>query len=91
MTEEYIRGITREDVKEMIKGLEELDKQIYVIEDHIVINVNNEYNIPLIGCSTPLGILRWVRHLTEKTWMTNKLMRRFIDVACKQSKIDVFM
>lgn len=87
--------MTEEEVREIMKSQEEIDKKIYVIEGHIVINVlgnvESEYNIPLIGCSTPQGILGWVRHLTEKTWMTPKLVRRFIDVACKQSNIDIFM
>lgn len=66
-----------------------LYKKIYVVDEHIVINVVSEYNIPLISCSTPQGILRLVHHLTEKTWMTTELIRRFIEVACKHSNIEM--
>lgn len=82
--------MNEEEIREIMKSKEELYKKIYVIDEHIVINVVSEYNIPLTGCSTPQGILHWVHHLTEKTWMTTELMRRFIEVACKQSNIDIY-
>ncbi|MBH2651818.1 hypothetical protein I5P77_00015 [Serratia ureilytica] len=59
-----------------------LAEQVKVVDDYIVINVSYEYNIPLISCQTAEGVLDWVWHLTEKTWMTNEVMRRFIEIAC---------
>ncbi|EOM1107950.1 hypothetical protein IMR62_004782, partial [Escherichia coli] len=52
------------------------------------INVAYEYNIPLSTCSTHQQILNWVWHLTEKTWMTQNVTRRFIEVACGYHKLD---
>lgn len=65
------------------------DKQIEVKEDHIVINVVYEYNIPLNRCRNYTEILGWVLHLSEKTWVTSKLLRRFIHVALKANELKV--
>lgn len=64
-----------------------LQKQVAVVDGHIVINVEYEYNIALSRCNTPEKLLHWVWHLTEKTWMTTEVMRRFIEVACRENKI----
>jgi hypothetical protein len=64
-----------------------LQKQVSVADGHIVINVSYEYNIELSRCNTPEKLLHWVWHLTEKTWMTNDVMRRFIEVACRENSI----
>ena len=66
---------------------EKLQQQVSVKEDHIVINVSYEYNIALSRCDTAEKLLHWVWHLTEKTWMTNDVMRRFIEVASRENKI----
>ena len=66
---------------------DKLQQQVSVKEDHIVINVSYEYNIALSRCDTAAKLLHWVWHLTEKTWMTNDVMRRFIEVACRENNI----
>lgn len=66
---------------------EVLRQQVFVADNHIVINVCVEYNIALSRCNTPEKILSWVWHLTEKTWMTNKVMRRFIELACSENRV----
>lgn len=63
-----------------------LDAQQVVIDgDYIVIKDPVEYEIPLSDCSTPEKILRWVKHLSEKQWVTNSLLHRFIVVAQRHS------
>lgn len=59
-----------------------LNEQVKIVDDYIVINVAYEYNISLETCSNYQQILHWAWHLTEKTWMTNDVMGRFIEVAC---------
>ncbi len=78
--EETINSIVEEDKK--------LSEQVQIIDDYIVINVAYEYNILLSTCSTHQQILNWVWHLTEKTWMTQNVTRRFIEVACGYHKLD---
>lgn len=68
---------------------ERLRKQVYVEDDHIVINVVTEYNVAKTRCDTPEKLLHWVWHLTEKTWMTNEIMRRFIEIACRENGIEM--
>jgi len=66
---------------------EKLRQQVSIKEGHIVINVEFEYNIALSRCDTAEKLLYWIWHLTEKTWMTNDVMRRFIEIACRENGI----
>ncbi len=75
------------NLNEIKKQEEKLQKQVYVKDDNIVINVEYEYNISKSSCDTPEKLLHWIWHLTEKTWMTNEVMRRFIEIACKEYSI----
>ena len=68
---------------------EKMASQVFIADGHIVINVEYEYNIDLQRCNTPEKLLHWIWHLTEKTWMTNDVMRRFIQIACKENKIEM--
>ena len=71
-----------------------LDRQVQVKEGHIVLNSTPEnelaeYNIALNRCDTPAKLLGWIRHLSEKTWLTMDMLDRFIAVACFENKIEV--
>jgi len=55
-----------------------LAEQVKIVDGNIVINVAYEYPISLDRCRTADEVLEWVYDLTEKTWMTNEVMRRFI-------------
>lgn len=66
---------------------QKLAEAVYVIENHIVIKVGDEYNIAINRCDTAEKLLHWVWHLCEKTWMTPEILRYFIEVASKQSGI----
>ena len=78
------------EIFEKVKQHEEkLNKQVSVEDNHIVINVTYEYNIELSRCDTAEKLLHWVWHLTEKTWMMNDVLRRFIEVACRENKISM--
>lgn len=77
-----------ETIKSIIDEDRTLAEQVQIIEGYIVINVAYEYNIPLNSCSTHQQIVNWVWHLTEKTWMTQSVTRRFIEVACGYHKLE---
>lgn len=70
---------------------EELQKMVYVEEGHIVINVHYEYNIELGRCDTHAKIVAWAIHLTEKTWMTQEVLRRFMHLAMAEHGLEAPM
>ncbi|QDO82405.1 hypothetical protein FM037_03045 [Shewanella psychropiezotolerans] len=74
-------------VKSASDKLGKVAKQVFIEDGHIVINVCYEYNIPISDCNTPERIRSWVKQLSEKTWMTNKVMEQFIQIACDQSNV----
>lgn len=76
-------------VEKMHSRREALEKQVYVEDGHIVINVSYEYNTALNRYDSAEKLLHWIWYLTEKNWMTNGVMRRFIEVACKENNIDM--
>lgn len=47
----------------------------------------NPYEISLSDLQTPLHILRWVYHLSGKTWVTSQQIHAFIEVATKHTAI----
>lgn len=83
-----------EAAKEARATRELLDKQVQVKDGHIVLNSTPEneqadYNIELCRCDSPEKLLGWIRHLTEKTWLTMDMLDRFISVASVENKIEI--
>lgn len=68
-----------------------LEKQVYISEGHIVINVCYEYNVPIERCNSPEKLLGWIVHLCEKTWMTTTVLERFAQVAAAESGFAIEM
>lgn len=74
---------------------EKMERIVCVKEGHIVIDLfelcdaPSEYNIPLQKCTTSTQILGWVQHLSEKTWLTNDVLRRFVTLATATAGIDL--
>ena len=65
-------------------------KRIVYIEDNfIIINAFNEYPIEVSRCDSSKKILAWVHHLTEKTSMTNEILRLFVTTSCKANNIEL--
>lgn len=77
------------DFDDLKRREEELQRQVFVADGHIVINVSYEYNIALNRCDSAEKLLHWIWHLTEKTWMTNEVMRRFIELACRENNVEM--
>lgn len=67
--------------------LRQLVRTIYIKEEHIVINVGDEYSIAISRCDTAEKLLYWISHLCSKNWITPELLRYFIEVACNESNI----
>jgi hypothetical protein len=49
--------------------------------------VDDDYHIALDCCSTPEEIIGWMRHLREKNWITEPVIRRFVKLATKHHGI----
>lgn len=81
-----LKSYTAEDFE---KEREELERAVSVKKDRIVLNVRYEYNVPIADCDTHEKILGWTFHLAEKTWMSRRLLRRFIEVACVASNLPI--
>jgi len=70
---------------EAVIELEAFDAEMDAIFEHdkklgcITINVAYPYRIELNRITDPESVLRWVHHLTEKTWMTTELVHEFIE------------
>lgn len=58
----------------------EAEKAITIQGDAIVIAVPGSftYDIPLHECETIHGVLRWIEHMREKSWMTDEMLSRLI-------------
>lgn len=58
----------------------EAEKTITIQGDAIVIAVHGSftYDIPLRECETIHGVLQWIEHMREKTWMTDEMLSRLI-------------
>lgn len=74
------------DVNAYIQRENELSEIVVVDKTHIVINIpgdmiDGEYEISLDTCKTADQVLSWVFQLTEKSWMTRDILRRFIKEA----------
>lgn len=72
-----------------LERMKELAETVTVKDDHIVVNVHYEYNIPISACDTHAKVLAWVCQLSEKTWMSQDVLRYFIRVACRESKLEL--
>ena len=68
----------------------ELNKKIYISHEYITINLSYEYDIKLDRLNTCRRILKTVRHLSGKTWMTTEVLSRFIELVTEYHHIDLY-
>jgi hypothetical protein len=87
---------TLDEIHQMAKeSREKNEKLVFVDDGHIVIDLNvlcnasTTYDIPLEQCKTAEQILGWVWQLSEKTWLTNDVLRRFVAIATEQAAVDI--
>jgi hypothetical protein len=67
---------------------------VYVDGDYIVFRLpeycsDEDYHVALDRCSTPEAILEWVHHLRPKNWMTEPMIRRFVQLATEHHGINI--
>lgn len=75
-----------ESSRQLFKELTADAKDIYYDKDLdcIIINTAYHYAISMDRIKNKDDILEWVRHLSNKNWVTIKIIGIFIDVACHQ-------
>ena len=58
----------------------EAARRMRIEDGNIKIFVNRlyEYEIPLSECETIHGVLQWIEHMREKSWMTDEMLSRLI-------------
>ncbi len=72
-----------------------MERTVFIEDGHIVIDLfvlcdaPSTYDIPLDQCADAGQILSWVFQLSEKTWLTNAVLRRFVALASEQAGIDL--
>ncbi len=80
-----------EVTKRMVERRDTMDRQCYIKDDYLVLNVKYEYNIGLSRCDTAEKILGWALHLSRKNWVSMDLLERFIQVASNQIGLDLLV
>lgn len=56
------------------------NKEIYICGGNIVIEYNDvTYEIPLDDCESVSGALKWLHHMSEKTWVTEARLWRIAE------------
>jgi hypothetical protein len=94
MDHEEIFFTIEEMEKKYIEYVQALEKLIHVEGEDILFKLpegstDNNYRVGLDRCSTPEAILAWVRHLTEKKWMTVPVIHRFVELATEHHGINI--
>ena len=64
----------------------------YIVFDnipHASVPDDFEYAISLQSCSTPERILTWASHLSSKRWVSKRMRRSFVAIACREHGLDI--
>lgn len=72
-------------LEEMRRKDAELEQFVRIDGDYLMLG---DYKVLLATCSTHQGVLNWVWHLSDKTWVTREVLHRFIELACGYSKLE---
>ncbi len=77
-----------EGVLPLKKDAQEAEKRITMDDNAICIHVKPlyDYYIYLSDCETVTGALRWVEHIRQKTWMTDVMLSRVIELMIQHNE-----
>lgn len=67
--------------------------KIVVQDEAFIFTEGNEftdYYIDFNRCDTAEKLLKWINHMSEKTWVTKELLVEFTHVVCKHLQIDLY-
>ena len=58
-----------------------VNKCVFVTEGYFIINTDITFEINLGVIKTPNDIIAWIRYLTDKNWVDNHIIQKFIRAA----------
>jgi hypothetical protein len=67
--------------EEYLADLKRRQNLVTISDGCLSINGPSQYEIALSRCATAEAILQWVRHLSEKTWVTTEIIEQFVVVS----------
>jgi len=70
-----------------------MSQQVVVQGQNIIFPMptnGQQYPVPLNECQDSHGILRWTKHMSEKTWVTSEMLRQFMVLAAAQASISLY-
>jgi hypothetical protein len=71
-------------IERSIREKEELARLCYIDGDFIVFDAQGtKYEISFSECASYPAILKWVYHLSQKSWITLPVLLRFVYLACE--------
>lgn len=62
---------------------------ISIRDECFVISSYSDYSIPIEKCKTAEQLICWVFHLTEKSWVTNEIIRAFILAVSETNNVKI--
>lgn len=77
-----------DEVFDLYEEEAEAEKRITMDDNAICIHVKPlyDYYIYLSDCETVTGALRWVEHIRQKTWMTDVMLSRAIELMIQHNE-----
>jgi hypothetical protein len=86
MREQFGIAMKPSQLKEYCEPREEYYREriVYVRSNNVLhLRLMYDYEVDLDRIKTPANLLNWVAHLAEKTWMSNDVIRRFIQAVAE--------
>jgi len=51
--------------------------------------VLDKYDISLTRIQTPADLIHWICHLSDKSWVTIPILKRFICLVCEEQNLNI--
>lgn len=93
MSQKTPKPISGEELREIAEETEKnLRKQVRYLKSYNIIRIDLDYpyEIDMRRVKTKSDVLKWVLHLSGKTWMTFPALERFIELACRVNGLDPY-
>ena len=72
-----------DDAEEFMRRHKERERMCEIRGDFIILDPDDiAYEIELDDCDTHQKIIRWVLHLSRKSWFSRDMLQIFVGMAC---------
>ena len=79
----------KKSVLDTLEAMTNLYSEIQVTAEAIIFSAAARYEVPRADLRTEAGILRWTRHLGDKSWITIPLLMGFVSIAAHLAGISL--